>query len=45
MGTGKKKCIVFYESASFYKLEARIPIQAVKIILLGDVQKKKIRYA
>ena len=45
MGTEQKKCIMFHESASFCKLEARIPIQAVKIILLGDVQKKKIRYA
>lgn len=45
MGIEQKKCIMFHESASFYKLEARIPIQAVKIILLGDVQKKKIRYA
>ncbi|CDA68145.1 unknown [Clostridium sp. CAG:510] len=45
MGIEQKKCIMFHESASFCKLEARIPIQAVKIILLGDVQKKKIRYA
>lgn len=29
----------------FCKMEARIPFQVVKIILLGDVQKKKIRYA
>lgn len=45
LGIGKKKCIMFHESAPFCKLEARIPIQAVKNILLGDVQKKKIRYA